>query len=488
MSIGPTGQIRWTTDTDGGAGRIPPVLGANGSVFFQVDNGFQDSVLGFNKDSGAKTFAQGPDYLAGFHAYQGGLAEVNVGGSASYYGYDEQLLTTVGPSPAVTNDGPSSNIAGANGTVFVAGYATGGDTSGAPLSVSKMTPSGIAWTWTDSGSLSAYPSLAATPDGGVAVMAFSTASNEPEVVSLSPSGGLRWRQSYPLSERDAGYQVLADVKGVLAIQTHFDYYPDPFDPSTTRTGVEVQFLSAQTGNTALTPVLAIDPTNGDFGITIGTGVSIGSDRVYIPESYNAPPSVSAFSVPGLGEDYQVSLQEALAPGGGSPPPNDGGPSPAPPPTIYRKASTNPCGTVHGGFVKRLLAAAKCTWAQTLMEAKCGVAISGFIFLPLKSLRAAKTASGLLDLRKLAVKFRPAAKVYNALSLAKYTPDAPRGFKSFGEVRSRIQDANDAHELVTLLPDLRQAISARDLHEIALDIADVADLNSCVEGLANAMAS
>lgn len=122
-----------------------------------------------------------------------------------------------------------------------------------------------------------------------------------------------------------------------------------------------------------------------------------------------------------------------------------------------------------------------------MEVKCGVAIAGFVFIPLKSLRLAKTASGLLDLRKLAKKFRPAAKLYNDLSLAKYSKAAPRGFGTPKETLTTIESIGKISDLVKLLPNLRRALSSADFSQISLDIAEVAGLKPCVQGLADAMA-
>jgi hypothetical protein len=491
-SITPTGQVRWTASTgDGTAWRDPPVFGANGSVFFETFDGLHTSIYGFDRNSGAETFHQSPSPIHGLHAYDSGLAEVNEDNSVSYVGYDGMPKGTVGPVPAVSNDFSSSNISSGDGTVFIAGYEANCFDTEAHLSVTKITPSGVAWTWTDPSVTCGVPSLAATPDGGVAVMTVNT-TDEVEAISLDPLGHFRWRQSFVGLSNDIGfaytYEVFSDVHGVLALQLHYEY-PDPLEPSINRTGVEDRFLSTQDGATAF-PTVSVAVPNGDYKTALGT--SIGANRVYLTRHSLTSPSASAFQVAGLGQDYQTALETAnLAVTTTESPQIDPtntdttSDSPAPP---APSAPTNPCRTVRGNFAKRLLAAARCAWIRNQTKIECGVGVAGWLSLPLKSLRLAKTASGLLNVEKIAKPLQPVARLYNTLSLAKYTKRAPRGFRTFPETKKTIKRVKRVNKLVELLPDLKRALSARDFHQVALDIAEITALKPCVVLMARLIAS
>lgn len=86
-----------------------------------------------------------------------------------------------------------------------------------------------------------------------------------------------------------------------------------------------------------------------------------------------------------------------------------------------------------------------------------------------------------------MKLRPVGRLYNDLSLAKYTKHAPKGFRNPHEAIESIDHVHDASELVALLPDLKQAVSNRDFNESALDLADISGLKPSVVGLVNALA-
>lgn len=493
QSVDHAGHSRWATPTgNASGGGNSPVLGANGSVFFEGFDGLGAFVLGFDTASGTATYHQNLAGIAGLHAYQSGLAEVSDYDGVAYYGYDGSLTNLIDPTPAITNSEPSSNAGGAAGTVFMAGY--GGDCHGSYLSVSKITPAGRAWTWTDTSAACGGPSIAATPDGGV-VLSVSTGQTDGSVIatSLSADGVLRWQQTIAGAERNGINQVLVDANGVVTLQSH-DEYPDPSNPSVLHLGVEAQFLSAQTGQSVFPTIEATDPDNGDFQMSLGGGVSIGTGRVYIPESGSASiNSVSAYSVPGLGQDYQSVLQASLTSssgGGGSPPeggdgeppivqPPLGPPSPPPP-----APSSNPCAISHGSLVHNLLESLKCTAEQTKLEVECGFAIA--LLRPLKGLDALKTAAGFYDLRKIKRSVRPIAKLYNDIKRAKFSKHAPAGFRTWGEVINKIHKAHSAWAVVKLLPNIAKAVSVGDFSQFALDMDEILGLKPCVQGIVNAL--
>jgi len=149
-------------------------------------------------------------------------------------------------------------------------------------------------------------------------------------------------------------------------------------------------------------------------------------------------------------------------------------------------STTACSPVHGGIGKRLLAALKCTAAETVLEADCGVHIALLVGIPGKLLKGLKTGHGLYDLRKVPKRYRAVAKLINTVEGAKFGPHAPAGFRTGKQVLARIDEARTAGELIKLLPDIAKAVRALDYNEIALDIADLTGLRSCVQGVSLAV--
>jgi hypothetical protein len=145
--------------------------------------------------------------------------------------------------------------------------------------------------------------------------------------------------------------------------------------------------------------------------------------------------------------------------------------------------SNPCGIVHGSVGKELLAALRCTAAETELEAKCGFDI--VLIKAFKALKALKTARGLYDLskvKKASPALVPLARLVNDLRSVRFGKQAPHGFKTAGEVLHKLQDVRKAADVVLLLPDLARALRKIDYSRIARDIADLAGVKACVQGL------
>jgi hypothetical protein len=497
-SVDAGGASRWSTPVgDFSPWRTTPVLGADGSVYFSATNGSGSEVLGLDMQTGTITLEKGFYDVTGLHAYSGGLVVVNTDSEIFYLDYEGNVQHEYRTEPAITAYAAYSNAGGPSGAVFVAGY-NNWCSGSSHASVEKFTPAGLAWNWTDPTVYCSQTLLASTPGGGVI---FGRAETEPgaDYTSIGVDGKERWTDSMSgptgIAENGGYLPVLVDVNGTVALPARVTYSCSrPFH--TECPAAQVEYLSEGSGAPVLPTLLIQGSSEGGFS---PYSVATDSDRTYITaeaieDDQSSESGIFAFQTPGLGKDYQLALREAVAageepPSTGTPPSGSviGDPSSTRQITLGSGSSGNPCGVVRGGFVKRLLAAAKCTWAQTVMEVKCGVAVAGFLFIPLKSLRLAKTAGGLLDLRKLAKKFRPAAKLYNDLSLVKYTKAAPRGFGTPKETLATIENIGHIGDLVNLLPDLRRALSAADFNQISLDIADVAGLKPCVQGLADAMA-
>jgi hypothetical protein len=495
-SLSPTGAIRWATPTEGyNQWRTGPVFGANGSVFFSGFNGRGSRVMGFDETTGAITFSKYFGDVTGLHAYAGGVVVVDTDSQVDYLGYDGSLLNEYNTGTAISAYEAYSNAGGANGTVFVAGYG-GSCESKSHVSVEKVTPSGVAWTWTDPAPYCNQTGLAATTDDGV-ILSRETASAS-AFTSLSATGTERWTldPASPLNRaKSAGYlPVHVDVNGVVAAPTSITYHC-AYQPTEECFGDQVEFVNEQTSAQVAAPLQMIGGTESGYDLS---SMAIDAERLYadgVPLEFNVPRTLTAFAVPGLGIDYQISLQEALTstkitppptpPGGGGPPPliggGGGGGGPGPPP------GPNPCAHVHGGIGTRLLASLKCTLELTKLEAQCAVGIAKLVFIPLKSLDLIEAAKGISVINKLPTKLRPLGKFLYDVYHAKFKKHAPPGFRSGKESVDTIKKIHKAWELIKALPELAKAISRSDFSQAALDLDGILGLKPCVQAVADASA-
>ena len=77
---------------------------------------------------------------------------------------------------------------------------------------------------------------------------------------------------------------------------------------------------------------------------------------------------------------------------------------------------------------------------------------------------------------------PLARLVNDLRSVKFGKQAPRGFRTAGELSDKLEDVRTAADVVLLLPDLARALRKIDYSRIAQDIADLAGVKACVQGL------
>lgn len=322
-SINPSGGVRWTTSMGLFGPGGGPAIGSNGSVYFSEYNGSGSKVVGFDEQTGAVMFDRSFVQVTGLYAYTGGIIVVNTDSEVDYFSYDGSSEITYHASPAISAGQAYSSAAGANGTVFLAGYS---ESCGGNVSVAKFTPTGPAWTWTDNTPHSCSGTfLAATPDGGV-ILARSEATSglSADFTSVSPTGTFRWdhHANGPLGPAYAGGRPIVDVNGLVALPSLFE---STCPEAGQCKGAQVEFVSQQANSLALPTVEVTDPVNGGFDLYL-YGSAIDSERVYLSREYQGPtvpPSLSAFAVPGLGGDYRLALQEALLPVAPVPPPSGG---------------------------------------------------------------------------------------------------------------------------------------------------------------------
>lgn len=320
-AIDASGTVRWSAATDDlGLARTAPVLGANGNVYISAA-GQNYHVLGFDERTGAKTLDLSFSDVYDLYAYRGGLVVVSPGGGAGatsdvqYFSYDGRLLNSY-PVPGIV-----TTSAGADGSVFAAGYSNGA------LLVSKTTPQGSAWSWaTTNISTTLYgAAVTATPDGGVVLSRYEDQSpGSVAFTSLDPAGRPRWDHlvvgPLPNAYYGAAFPAIVDANGVVAVPTPYTFSCPDGSPGPC-IGTKVEFLSQQSGAPALPTLQVTDAADNGFPLD---GRAIDTDRVYLTRPDSPNPSLSAFPVPGLAKDYQLVLQEGVQ---GTPPP----PPPLPPP-------------------------------------------------------------------------------------------------------------------------------------------------------------
>jgi hypothetical protein len=146
-----------------------------------------------------------------------------------------------------------------------------------------------------------------------------------------------------------------------------------------------------------------------------------------------------------------------------------------------------CLQVTGGLLTQFVASIKCSAIQTYLEAQCGFAIASLTVPELKVFKAAKTARGTYRLSKLAKKYRPAAKLYNDLARIKLSRHGPKGYRTVGEIYAKFHRGKHAYDVIKVLIELHRHLSRHDYLLIARDVAELAGLRPCIQGLANAVA-
>ena len=323
-SVDRTGFIRWTTvGLPHGIAVVYyalPVVGANGIVYFALaPSGGGGYLIGVDERSGAVTVDQPLTGLSvGLYATASGLVEVDAGGSVEYLGYNGTVDASYTVPFALEN-----LSAGAGGSVFLAGpdQSSAGCSGTVPFHVAKVTPTGVAWTWTDATAPACSNGMiAATPDGGAVTIEWTGARTAMGYfMSLDNMGSKRWSTS--MSPTASGllfaWPPMVDVNGTVVVPTFGDYscYSQP---SSTCTGLNFSFISQSSGATLLPSILATNEANVAFGgDPWGSFLAIAPGRVYADAAADVSnptfaadaDALAAFDAPGVSEDFQFSLRE-----------------------------------------------------------------------------------------------------------------------------------------------------------------------------------
>ena len=152
------------------------------------------------------------------------------------------------------------------------------------------------------------------------------------------------------------------------------------------------------------------------------------------------------------------------------------PTPPPPPPAPVATPENGCIESQGNLWHQVVAGLKCKLTPAIVGGKCAAAIA----INFPELRLAKAAGGLYDLNKVTKTFKPLAKLYNDLKKAKLLPDAPKGYKTFDQIKTKLEHVHSVLDIVKMVPDLSRAIPKKEFSVIFNDMVDLAGVRPCVD--------
>jgi hypothetical protein len=147
------------------------------------------------------------------------------------------------------------------------------------------------------------------------------------------------------------------------------------------------------------------------------------------------------------------------------------------------------------FAVALRCLAATPFVHTILQVgECSVGVATFLLPATKLarlLRVVEAAKAPTFIDRLASGEQPVARLLYDLRKAYDAPVNPHarpGFRSFHELKDTFDKITEASELLRLLPDVWTALSDHDVSEIALDVANLAGLGSCVDLLSRAVAN
>ncbi len=309
----PLGAVKWTVPLDGVPFRTDRMaLGWNGSVFVQLSDGRNALVEGFSEATGKRTFDVSEYDGDGIYPYPDGIALAQPQG-AEYYNYQGALIGST-QLTALSSYEAYSAAGGANGAVFLAGWE--GSCGSNKFSVSKVTPTGLAWTKTDAAqTVCGQTALSATPDGGV-VLAWNQGVGSWLYRSYSGTGAVRWTESPPGTPANAvgqgGYIApIVDQAGNIGLPYEYSY--TCANPSLTCRAFQIDFVTEASGTEKLPPAVQEDPPDDVQldGADVGPGHLYVGATTYDQATGTGASAIEGFALPGLALSYRVSLEPSV---------------------------------------------------------------------------------------------------------------------------------------------------------------------------------
>jgi hypothetical protein len=283
-AITPDGTPLWTYPTDGYVTvYTSPVIGANGSVFFQLWNGAGYKLLGLSMATGAVTLDDSSiGFFTNLRAYGRGLIILEGGPAVDYLNYDGSLRARYTSASLLHSfrDFTFTQI-GETGTLFLAGYNEDCANNVRTLSILKIDPGGVNWAWTDNhqtlctyNGTFAATSLASTPAGGVVIGGYTLNQGgqlQATYEALTPNGTFSSAYTAQLPSGstpgpNGTGQPLVDVNGIVAMATPY-IEPCPVDTTYTCAGVQVD-LAPSTNLAATSRTIQLLDQNTQAGSTM----------------------------------------------------------------------------------------------------------------------------------------------------------------------------------------------------------------------------
>jgi hypothetical protein len=194
--------------------------------------------------------------------------------------------------------------------------------------------------------------------------------------------------------------------------------------------------------------------------------------------YFGSNAITGFSVETVGDEdagWAIDNLEYSIPTPPPPPPPSAPPAPVAAPTPAPTHSSA-CPTLTGPVWKKVLTLYSC---KSMQRGKCAVAVA----MNFPDLKVLKGADGLYDLDKVAKLNKglvPAAKLWNQVSSIKLLPDAPNGYKTAGQILSKLKKVKTAADIIKLLPDLKTAMNKADFLVLYHLFVEFTGVQPCID--------
>jgi len=168
-----------------------------------------------------------------------------------------------------------------------------------------------------------------------------------------------------------------------------------------------------------------------------------------------------------------------------PPPPAPAPVVSPPPPPSTAGMSPSCVPEHGSVGQMLLRSLKCTGTQMVLITKCGVNVALLLVPAAKAVKLIDKGAKLSTvLASFPAKSRPVVKAFWDLAHFKILKGAPKGYGTTKDLVKAFLDAKTRAQFISLLPNLRKAVSRYDYNQFALDLTKIAGLDSCVQAVVN----
>lgn len=103
-------------------------------------------------------------------------------------------------------------------------------------------------------------------------------------------------------------------------------------------------------------------------------------------------------------------------------------------------------------------------------------------MPAKLLKVAETAKGAYKISKISKRWKPLFRIFNKIKKYKISSKAPKGYKTGGQIISKIVKLDKPIRFVLMTPKLYQALGKVHYVDVVTDLADVLGIDGCVDAI------